>query len=63
MISFYKSIELYDSLKLRMEMDPSDFTEGLKKIIYKTNTTFLSLVPDNGIPTRFKYRGMINQDL
>lgn len=62
MISFYKSIGLYDSLTLRMEMDQSDFTEGLRKIIYKTNTTFLSLVPDNGIPTRFEYRGMINQD-
>ncbi len=45
-----------------MEIDPSDFTESLRKITYKTNTTFLSLIPDNGIPTRFKYRGTINQD-
>lgn len=62
MISFYKSIGLYESLALIIEMNPSDFTESLRKITYKTSTSFLSLVPDNGIPTRFKYHGMINQD-
>ncbi len=62
MISFYKSIGLYESLALIIEMNPSDFTESLRKITYKTNPTFLSLVPDNGIPTRFEYRGMVNQD-
>ncbi|WP_294296714.1 hypothetical protein [uncultured Chryseobacterium sp.] len=61
MISFYKNIGLYESLVLSMEMDPSDFTKSLRKITYKTNPTFLSLVPDNGIPTRFEYRGMVNQ--
>lgn len=35
MNSFYKSIGLYDSLTLSLEMDPSDFTESLRKITYK----------------------------
>lgn len=62
MNSFYKSIGLYDSLNLSLEMDGSEFTESLRKITYKTNTTFLSLIPDNGIPTRFEYRGIVNSD-
>ncbi len=43
-------------------MDGSEFTESLRKITYKTNTTFLSLISDNGIPTRFEYRGIVNPD-
>ncbi|WP_394660474.1 hypothetical protein [uncultured Chryseobacterium sp.] len=62
MNSFYKSIGLYDSLNLSIEMDGSEFTESLRKITYKTNTTFLSLISDNGIPTRFEYRGIVNPD-
>ncbi|MCT2409724.1 hypothetical protein NZD88_19405 [Chryseobacterium antibioticum] len=62
MSSFYKSIGLYDRFNFDIEMDQSEFIESLKKITYKTNTTFISLVPDNGIPTRFEYRGEVNED-
>ncbi|KMQ65403.1 hypothetical protein ACM46_05755 [Chryseobacterium angstadtii] len=62
MSSFYKSIGLYDRFNIDIEMHKPDFIESLKKITYKTNTTFISLVPDNGIPTRFEYRGEIKED-
>lgn len=62
MNSFYKNIGLRDHLNFNIEMDKSEFVESLKKITYKTNTTFISIVPDNGIPTRFEYRGIINKD-
>lgn len=59
MNSFYKSIGLYEHLSFNMDMNKSEFIESLRKIIYKTNTNFISLVPDNGIPTRFEYRGIV----
>ncbi|KQT21603.1 hypothetical protein ASG22_15720 [Chryseobacterium sp. Leaf405] len=62
MNSFYKNIGLYDSLNFDIDMSKSEFEESLKKITYKTNTTFISLIPDNGIPTRFEYLGIINKD-
>lgn len=60
MLSFYKNIGLYESVHFNFEMNTADFVEGLKKITYKTNTTFISFVPDYGIPTRFEYLGIIN---
>ncbi|MDR6158377.1 hypothetical protein QF023_001893 [Chryseobacterium sp. SLBN-27] len=60
MHSFYKSIGLYEHLSFNMDMNKSEFIESLRKITYKTNTNFISLVPDNGIPTRFEYRGIVN---
>lgn len=62
MNSFYKSIGLYDNLNFDIEMKKSEFVESLKKITYQTNTSFISLVPDNGIPTRFEYRGTVNEN-
>ncbi|GAA5085514.1 hypothetical protein GCM10023210_06430 [Chryseobacterium ginsengisoli] len=62
MNSFYKNIGLHDHLNFSIEMDSSEFVENLKKITYKTNTTFISFVPDNAIPTRFEYRGIIHKD-
>jgi len=62
MNSFYKSIGLYDSLKFDIDMNTSEFVESLKKITYNTNTSFISLIPDNGIPTRFEYRGTVNKN-
>lgn len=62
MNSFYKSIGLYDNLNFDIDMSTSEFAENLKKITYKTNTTFISLIPDNGIPTRFEYSGVVNND-
>jgi len=62
MISFYKNIGLYESVFFNLEMNKADFVEYLNKITYKTNTTFISFVPDYGIPTRFEYRGNVNTD-
>lgn len=62
MNSFYKSIGLFDSSNFSIEMEKSEFVDSLKKITYKTNTSFISLIPDNGIPTRFEYRGIVNND-
>ena len=62
MDSFFKNIGLYDHLNFNIEMDKSEFVESLKKITYETNTSFISLIPDQGIPTRFEYRGLINAD-
>ncbi len=61
MDSFYKIIGLYDHLSFNIEMEKSDFSESLKKITYKTNTAFITLIPDYGIPTRFEYRGTVNK--
>jgi hypothetical protein len=61
MNSFYKSIGLYESLNFDIEMKQSELIESLRKITYKTNPSFISLIPDYGIPTRFEYRGMVNQ--
>lgn len=46
MDSFYKIIGLYDHLSFNIEMEKSDFSESLKKITYKTNTAFITLIPD-----------------
>lgn len=62
MSSFYNNLGLYDHLNFNIDMEKSEFVESLKKITYKTNTTFISFIPDNGIPTRFEYRGIINKD-
>lgn len=62
MNSFYKNIALYDSLNFDMDMGKSEFIEDLKKITYKTNTTFISFIPDHGIPTRYEYRGIVNNN-
>ncbi|NPA07569.1 MAG: hypothetical protein GXO46_01085, partial [Chlorobi bacterium] len=61
MNSFYKSIGLYESLNFDIEMKQSELIESLRKITYKTNPSFISLIPDYGIPTRFEYRGIVNQ--
>lgn len=60
MTSFFKTIGLYDDLNFNIEIDKSEFIESLKKVTYETNTSFISLIPDHGIPTRFEYRGLIN---
>ncbi|WEK71557.1 MAG: hypothetical protein P0Y62_08320 [Candidatus Chryseobacterium colombiense] len=62
MSSFYKSIGLYDSFSFDIDMNKTEFSESLKKITYETNTTFISLIPDHGIPTRFEYRGIVNKN-
>jgi len=62
MDSFFKNIGLYDHLSFNIEMNKSEFVESLKKMTYETNTSFISLIPDHGIPTRFEYRGLINAD-
>lgn len=62
MTSFFKTIGLYDDLNFNIEIDKSEFIESLKKVTYETNTSFISLIPDHGIPTRFEYRGLINSD-
>ncbi len=62
MISFYKNIGLYENTHFNSEMNITDFVESLKKITHKTNTSFISFIPDNGIPTRFEYRGIVNND-
>ncbi len=62
MNSFFKNIGLYDYLNFNIKTDKSEFLESLKKITYETNTSFISLTPDHGIPTRFEYRGLINKD-
>lgn len=62
MDSFFKNIGLYDHLNFNIEMDKSEFVESLKKITYETNTSFISLIPDHAIPTRFEYRGLVSED-
>jgi hypothetical protein len=62
MDSFFKNIGLYDHLNFNIEMNKSEFVESFKKITYETNTSFISLIPDHGIPTRYEYRGLISAD-
>lgn len=62
MTSFFKNIGLYEHLNFEIEMNTSEFVELLKKITYKTNTSFISFIPDHGIPSRFEYRGMISEN-
>ncbi|WPO81826.1 hypothetical protein SD427_13740 [Chryseobacterium sp. JJR-5R] len=50
-----------DHLSFNIEMKKADFSESLKKITYKTNTAFITLIPDHGIHTRFEYRGTVNK--
>jgi len=56
MNSFYRTIGLCEDLHFNIKMDNAEFFNSLKKITYKTNTSFVSFVPDYGIPTRFEYR-------
>ncbi|CAD7798084.1 hypothetical protein CHRY9390_00278 [Chryseobacterium aquaeductus] len=62
MNSFYKNIGLYEYQTFEIEMNKSEFLEHLKKITYKTNSSFISFIPDHGIPTRFEYRGFVTKD-
>jgi hypothetical protein len=62
MSSFFKNIGLYDSSKVVVNISRSDLIQRLWKITYKTNTTFISLEKDSAIPTRFEYRGMIDEE-
>jgi predicted nucleotidyltransferase len=62
MNSFFKSIGLYDSLSLKISIQKEELIHRLSKITYETNSTFISLIKDSTIPTRFEYRGMIDAD-
>ena len=60
MNSFFKSIGLYNSLSIDLNISSAELVQRLMKVTYKTNTTFISLEKDTTIPTRFEYRGMID---
>ena len=60
MNSFFKSIGLYNSLTIDLNINSAELTKRLMKVTYKTNTAFISLEKDTTIPTRFEYRGMID---
>ncbi|WPO92228.1 hypothetical protein [Chryseobacterium sp. HR92] len=60
MNSFFKSIGLYNSLTIDLNINSAELIQRLMKVTYKTNTTFISLEKDTAIPTRFEYRGMID---
>ncbi|MBB6331306.1 hypothetical protein HNP24_002256 [Chryseobacterium sediminis] len=60
MNSFLKSIGLYSSLTIDLNIGSAELIQRLWKVTYKTNTTFISLEKDSSIPTRFEYRGMID---
>ncbi|MGE8514943.1 MAG: hypothetical protein ACN6N7_19715, partial [Chryseobacterium culicis] len=60
MNSFFKSIGLYNSLIIDLQINSAELVQRLWKVTYKTNTTFISLEKDSSIPTRFEYRGMID---
>lgn len=60
MNSFFKSIGLYNSLIIDLNINSAELVQRLMKVTYKTNTTFISLEKDSTIPTRFEYRGMID---
>ena len=60
MNSFFKTIGLYSSLNLDLDINSAELIQRLWKVTYKTNTTFISLERDSAIPTRFEYRGMID---
>ncbi|MGH1518326.1 hypothetical protein [Chryseobacterium sp. JK1] len=59
MNSFFKSIGLYKTLNIELNIDNQELRQRLLKITYKTNTTFISLEKDSAIPSRFEYRGMV----
>lgn len=60
MNSFLKNIGLHDNLNFELNINRTELIEKLWKITYKTNTSFISLERDSAIPTRFEYRGMID---
>ncbi|TZF99589.1 hypothetical protein FW781_06585 (plasmid) [Chryseobacterium panacisoli] len=60
MNSFYKSIGLYNTITIDLNINSAELIQRLWKVTYKTNTTFISLEKDSSIPTRFEYRGMID---
>ncbi|RXM39601.1 hypothetical protein BOQ62_10515 [Chryseobacterium sp. CH21] len=62
MNSFLKSIGLYNSLSIDLHISSVELVQRLMKVTYKTNTTFISLERDSAIPTRFEYRGMIEEN-
>ncbi|NIF04460.1 hypothetical protein F3J23_03305 [Chryseobacterium sp. Tr-659] len=61
MNSFYKKIGLCDSSRIEVNISSAELIQKLQKITYKTNKTFISLERDTAIPTRFEYRGMIEE--
>ncbi|WP_312287863.1 hypothetical protein [Chryseobacterium gleum] len=60
MNSLLKSIGLYNSLTVDLDINSTELIQRLMKVTYKTNTTFISLEKDATIPTRFEYRGIID---
>ncbi|AYZ13254.1 hypothetical protein EGY05_15495 [Chryseobacterium arthrosphaerae] len=62
MNSFFKRIDLYDSLTIEINIQKEELIRRLGKITYKTNSTFISLIKDSTIPTRFEYRGTMSND-
>lgn len=62
MNSFLKNIGLHDTLNIELNINRIELIEKLWKITYKTNTSFISLERDTAIPTRFEYRGMIDNN-
>lgn len=62
MNSFFKNIGLYDSLSLKISIHKEELIHRLSKITYETNSTFISLIRDSTIPTRFEYRGIIREN-
>ncbi|CAH0216872.1 hypothetical protein [Chryseobacterium sp. Bi04] len=61
MNSFFQSIGLYTSKNIEINVNIAELNKGLRKITYTTNTTFISLISDSAIPTRFEYRGIVNE--
>ncbi|MDW9380487.1 hypothetical protein [Chryseobacterium sp. JV558] len=59
---FFKNIGLYDSSRVEVNISKPELIQRLLKITYKTNTSFISLEKDSTIPTRFEYRGMIEEN-
>lgn len=57
-----KTIGLYDKSNLEINTQRSELVQNLWKITYGTNTSFISLVKDSTIPTRFEYRGIIDEN-
>lgn len=59
MNSFCQSIGLYTHKNIEIDINTAEVIERLRKITYPTHTTFISLISDPAIPTRFKYRGVV----
>ncbi|MFZ4929827.1 hypothetical protein [Chryseobacterium sp. Mn2064] len=62
MNSFFKSIGLYKKLNIELNIDIHELRQRLLKITYKTNKTFISFEKDAAIPSRFEYRGMVEDN-